>query len=159
MMESTARRGIYVNIREYESGDLDEMAQLFSDYRVFYEQPRNPDLAKQFIAERSRAGESVILVADSGHGELLGFCQLYPTFCSVAAAPIYVLYDLFVSPAARRSGVATRLLQAAAARARADGKVRMDLTTAKTNLQAQALYESLGWTRDDVFFTYNLTIR
>ncbi|WP_321882995.1 GNAT family N-acetyltransferase [Paraburkholderia bannensis] len=148
-----------MNIREYEPVDLDKMAQLFSDYRVFYEQPPNLNLAKQFIAERNRAGESIILVADSGHRELLGFCQLYPTFCSVAAAPIYVLYDLFVSPAARRSGVATRLLQAAALRARTDGKVRMDLTTAKTNFQAQSLYESLGWTRDDVFFTYNLTIR
>ena len=30
-----------------------------------------------------------------------------------------------------------------------------DLTTAKTNLPAQALYESMGWIRDEVFYTYN----
>jgi ribosomal protein S18 acetylase RimI-like enzyme len=34
----------------------------------------------------------------------------------------------------------------------------MDLTTAKTNLQAQALYESLGWLRDEVFLTYSREI-
>jgi GNAT superfamily N-acetyltransferase len=147
-----------MEIREYESRDLDEVARLFHDYRVFYEQRSDRELAAQFIAARAEARESVILVADLGNGMLTGFCQLYPSFCSVAAAPIYVLYDLFVADSARRSGVATGLMQAAAQRAKVDGKVRMDLTTAKSNVKAQALYESLGWTRDDVFYTYNLTV-
>jgi ribosomal protein S18 acetylase RimI-like enzyme len=43
---------------------------------------------------------------------------------------------------------------AAAAPAAADGKVRMDLTTARSNHAAQALYESLGWVRDEVFLAY-----
>lgn len=34
----------------------------------------------------------------------------------------------------------------------------MDLTTAKDKLKAQALSELLGWTRDEVFHTDNLTI-
>jgi ribosomal protein S18 acetylase RimI-like enzyme len=79
----------------------------------------------------------------------------YPTFCSVEAKPIYALYDLFVLPSARKSGVGRMLLQAAEAQAAKAGKVRMDLTTAKTNKAAQSLYESLGWVRDDVFFAYN----
>jgi len=37
--------------------------------------------------------------------------------------------------------------------------VRMDLTTAKTNHAAQALYESLGWVRDEVFFAYNRRVQ
>ena len=36
-----------------------------------------------------------------------------------------------------------------------NGMARLDLSTAKDNLKAQALYESLGWARDDVFYTYN----
>lgn len=153
-----------MEIRQYAARDLDAVARLFNDYRVFYEQPSNLPLATQFIAERTQANESVILFADSGDGSdggdhaLAGFCQLYPSFCSVEAAPIYVLYDLFVAEHARRSGVATRLLQAAAAHAKCDRKVRMDLTTAKTNLKAQALYESLGWKRDEIFYSYTLTI-
>ncbi|WP_224013506.1 GNAT family N-acetyltransferase [Paraburkholderia tropica] len=150
-----------MEIRQYAARDLDAVARLFNDYRVFYEQPSNLPLATQFIAQRTQANESVLLVADTGDtGDhaLAGFCQLYPSFCSVEAAPIYVLYDLFVAESARRAGVAKHLLQAAAAHAKRDGKVRMDLTTAKTNLKAQALYESLGWKRDEVFYTYNLTI-
>lgn len=147
-----------MKIRRFEPRDLAEMARLFNDYRVFYEQPSDLGLAKRFIAERTQADDSVIFIADAGNSMLAGFCQLYPSFCSVAGAPIYVLYDLFVSPSCRRAGVARQLLQAAASRARSDGKVRMDLTTAKDNLNAQALYESLGWTRDDVFYTYNLAV-
>jgi ribosomal protein S18 acetylase RimI-like enzyme len=30
----------------------------------------------------------------------------------------------------------------------------MDLTTARSNHAAQALYESLGWVRDEVFLAY-----
>jgi ribosomal protein S18 acetylase RimI-like enzyme len=36
---------------------------------------------------------------------------------------------------------------------------RLDLSTAKTNINAQKLYESLGWVRDDVFYTYNLDMQ
>ena len=114
--------------------------------------------AEQFIRARTERAESVILVEDEADGVLGGFCQLYPSFCSVAAGPIYVLYDLFVAPDARRRGVGKALLAAAHERARRDGKVRMDLTTAKTNLKAQSLYESMGWVRDDVFFTYTLDV-
>ena len=114
--------------------------------------------AERFIRAKTENGESVVLVAQASSGALAGFCQLYPSFCSVAAGPIYVLYDLFVALEARRGGVAKALLAAARERARADGKVRMDLTTAKTNLNAQALYESMGWRRDEVFITYTLEI-
>jgi ribosomal protein S18 acetylase RimI-like enzyme len=39
--------------------------------------------------------------------------------------------------------------------ARQAGAARIDLSTAKTNRPAQALYESLGWVRDDAFHVYN----
>jgi ribosomal protein S18 acetylase RimI-like enzyme len=144
-----------VSIREARQGDLAAVASLFDQYRQFYEQAPDAALALQFITERFANKESVLLVAQDDVGALLGFCQLYPSFCSVEAQPIYVLYDLFVAPAARKTGAGRQLLLAAEARARADGKARMDLTTAKTNHTAQALYESLGWVRDEVFYAYN----
>jgi len=113
----------------------------------------------RFISDRIENSESVIFVADAGNGTLVGLCQLYPTFCSVAAVPIYILYDLFVAPNARRAGVAKQLLLAAIGQAKTEGKARVDLTTAKQNFGAQALYESLGWKRDEIFYTYNLSIR
>ena len=74
------------------------IAPLFDAYRQFYEQPADADAALAFITARLERGESVILLARRPDGSALGFCQLYPSFCSVLAAPIYVLYDLFVVP-------------------------------------------------------------
>lgn len=143
-----------VTTREARQGDLAAVAQLFDQYRQFYEQAPDAALALQFITERFTKQESVLLVAQESSGDLVGFCQLYPSFCSVEAKPIYVLYDLFVAPSARQTGAGRALMQAAEARALQDGKARMDLTTAKTNLRAQSLYESLGWVRDEVFYAY-----
>ena len=147
-----------ISIREATVADIPAVAGLFDLYRQLYEQPPDLPLAKEFIAKRIANRESAILVAESTADGLLGFCQLYPSFCSVEAQPIYVLYDLFVAPAARKAGVGRMLLCAAEATAVTNGKARMDLTTARTNTRAQALYESLGWVRDDIFFAYNRRI-
>lgn len=138
--------------------DLAAVAELFDDYRQFYEQASDLPLARQFIAERLAKDESRIILAVNAAQAVVGFCQLYPSFCSVEARPIYALYDLYVRPSARRSGAATQLLLAAERLARQDGKARMDLTTARTNRAAQAAYEALGWVRDEVFLSYSKRI-
>lgn len=148
-----------ITTRDAHQGDLANVAHLFDQYRQFYEQAPDEKRALDFITERFTRKESVLLVAQDGTGTLVGFSQLYPSFCSVEAKPIYVLYDLFVTPTARKSGAGRALLLAAEARARSDGKARMDLTTAKTNLRAQSLYEALGWVRDEVFYAYNRHLR
>ena len=139
--------------------DLGAVAALFDAYRQFYEQEADLPLATTFIRERIEKGESFILVAENAAGEMLGFCQLYPSFCSVVAAPICILYDLFVKPEARKSGVGEALLLAAERYAKEAGFARMELTTAKTNQPAQSLYESLGWERDELFYAYSKQLR
>jgi ribosomal protein S18 acetylase RimI-like enzyme len=141
-------------VRSATAVDLAQLAGLFDRYRQFYRQPADPAAARRYISARFDAADSILLVAANGDGLLLGFCQLYPTWCSVAAARIVVLYDLFVDAAQRRDGVARALLGAAEAAARAAGAVRMELATARDNLAAQRLYESLGWRRDEMFFVY-----
>jgi ribosomal protein S18 acetylase RimI-like enzyme len=147
-----------IAVREAVLEDLPGIADLFNQYRQFYEQANNPQVALQFIEQRFERKESVLLVAENSSTELMGFCQLYPSFCSVMACPIYILYDLFVTPSARGLGAGRRLLQAARHRACVDGKARMDLTTAHTNHNAQALYESEGWQRDQQFWMYTRTV-
>lgn len=147
-----------ITIREARRNDLGKVAELFNLYRQFYEQVPDRNLALRFISERFEKGQSIIIVAEDGEADLVGFCQLYPTFCSVEAKPIYVLSDLFVIPSARKLGAGRGLLKAAEAKAANDGKSRMDLTTARTNLPAQRLYESLGWVRDEIFLAYNRRI-
>jgi len=147
-----------IRIRAAASYDLPALGRLFDEYRQFYKLPTELERATEYIRARLAAGDSVVLVAADESEQLLGFTQLYPAWCSLLAGPVYVLYDLYVPPRARRRGIARALLEAAAARARRDGKLRMTLSTARTNVNAQALYESLGWERDNEFYVYNLSI-
>ena len=83
-------------------GDIPLVTPLFVEYRAFYRLPARPEAAEAFLLERCTAGESVLFVAQSEAGEVLGFAHLYPLFCSLALKPIWLLYDLFVAPAARQ---------------------------------------------------------
>lgn len=145
-------------IRQATIHDLDALVPLFDAYRRFYGQTADPARAREFLRARFAHHESVILLASDGEGAGLGFVQLYPLFSSVRAARVYLLNDLFVGAAARRRGVARALLHAAADEARALGAVGLSLSTARDNAPAQALYESLGWTRDHAFCEYSLTL-
>ena len=147
-----------IKISTATKADVAAIAQLFDAYRQFYQYPPDLALASSYIAERIEKAESVILLAQDASGEALGFCQLYPTFCSLEAKPIYALYDLYVAPAARGAGIGNLLLLAAEQSAREHGMCRLDLTTAKTNLPAQAAYEALGWVRDEVYFSYSKAV-
>ena len=138
--------------------DLEVVASLLDAYRQFYAQAPDLALATRFIRERMENHESVILLASNAAQQVVGFCQLYPSFCSVEAKPIYALYDLFVVPEARRTGAGRVLLLAAEQLGREHGKARMDLTTARTNVAAQTAYESLGWARDEVFYAYSKAV-
>lgn len=142
-------------IRRAAPADLDRVAQLFDTYRVFYGQEPAGEQARSFIRERLEKQDSVIFVAEL-KGEIEGFCQLYPSFSSVAMGRIWVLNDLFVTEKYRQHGVASQLLEAAAAFARETGAKRLELSTARDNLAARSLYEKMGWRLDEVFVHYYL---
>jgi ribosomal protein S18 acetylase RimI-like enzyme len=145
-------------VRQATVHDLDAIAPLFDAYRQFYRQPADLPRARDFLAERFRHHESIIFLAFDERGTATGFTQLYPLFSSVRAKRKYLLNDLYVVPAARRSGVARQLLTLAAQFAHANGAASLSLSTAVDNIPAQQLYESLGWKRDTGFYEYRLTL-
>jgi len=145
-------------VRRATLQDLDRLIPLFDGYHQFYGQKSDLLVARQFLADRLTRGESVILIAEDSHGAAIGFVQLYPTFSSILAAPMYILHDLFVTPGARRRGVGTLLLKAAVETGRAAGAVRLELATAITNVSAQRLYETLGWQRDEGYYQYGFSL-
>lgn len=145
-----------VNVRRATPGDAERVAPLFDAYRQFYGLAPDLALSRRFIAERLERDESIVLLAQTAEDAALGFVQMYPTYSSLRAARVFVLYDLFVASAARRSGLARSLMEAAVAEARTAGAVALTLQTARTNHAAQRLYESLGWKRDEEFCEYGL---
>lgn len=148
-------------IRRATTADTDLVAPLFDAYRVFY--GKAPDLAaaRAFLAARLAREESVVLLASiaSGDGEeAIGFAQLYRSFSSVSLGAIVILNDLFVSPTARRSGAARRLIAEAAMLAASEGAIRLDLATQHTNAPALALYRSLGFIAESGFTHMSLAL-
>jgi ribosomal protein S18 acetylase RimI-like enzyme len=138
---------------------LMEVARLFDLYRQFYTQPADLDKARRYIKDRIENKESVIYLATDESGRGLGFIQLYASFCSVDAAPIWILYDLYVDTTARQQGVGTALMDQARQLACETGAVRIELETAVENTTAQSVYERLGYARNTEFYGYSLDIR
>ncbi len=147
-----------MEILKANESHIPEISRLFDLYRQFYKCEPNIDLATQFISDRFNNGESVVFVAQA-KVRLKGFVQMYPSFCSVDAIKIFILYDLYVDENDRKSGIGGLLMKKATEFAKAEGASRIDLLTAFDNRSAQHLYEKLGYKRDlEDFYAYSLKI-
>lgn len=139
--------------------DLEQLVPLFDAYRQFYKLPSDPALSRSYLQARLERDEAVVFMAGSRGTQGLGFTLLYPTFASLHARPIYVLYDLFVDPAGRGKGLGRQLMNRARKHAEETGAASIVLSTAHSNVIGQTLYESLGYKQDTEFLTYELMLR
>ncbi len=131
-------------------------ADLFDQYRQFYQQTADLEAATQFINERIEQNDSIIYLALDENGQGMGFTQLFPSFSSVAMQRTYILNDLFVSRAFRKKGVAKALMKTAQAFAGKNQAYAIKLATAKDNIAAKALYDQLGYKQIKLFDYYTL---
>ncbi|MDD3213198.1 MAG: GNAT family N-acetyltransferase [Eubacteriales bacterium] len=102
-------------------------------------------------------GSSHIIVAEADGGNLAGFTRVQaksrPSDQDVAVQEPYAkLSDLYVSPDARRNGLAGRLMAEAERWAGDRALVRMVLNVYENNAAARKLYHSIGY-RDQAAIT------
>jgi ribosomal protein S18 acetylase RimI-like enzyme len=128
---------------------LEQLVPLFDAYRVFYDQPSDPDAAREFLNQRLLLRETVIFLALQDQTPL-GFTQLFPSFTSVGMKRLWILNDLYVVPEVRGQHVGERLIERALQHARASGAKGVVLETAHSNTAGQKLYERLGFSREDL---------
>ncbi|MEH7438231.1 GNAT family N-acetyltransferase [Neobacillus drentensis] len=140
-------------IQKATINELDVVTELFDLYRVFYEQASDLTAAKEFLKERIVNEESVIFVALEDN-EALGFVQLYPSFSSVSMKRSWVLNDLYVKKQARGKGVGENLINMALHFAKDSGAKGVLLETGKENINAQRLYEKIGFVKETNYFYY-----
>lgn len=146
-------------IRSADAADIPDLARLFDDYRVFYQQPSNRAASERFIAERIHEQDTRFFLArDDAQSIALGFVHLIASWGTLVMRPIWYLEDLFVNPAARRQGVARALMLHAEQFARESRAERLTLSTAHDNHAAQALYRSLGYVREEHFRQFHLLL-
>ena len=157
-VENTAVSVGAISIIKANDKNLNAAAKLFDLYRQFYEERTDLKLAKNFLKKRIQEKSSAIYLAVDSDKRAIGFMQLYPIFCSVAATPIWILYDLYVEPSVRRQGVGKLLMNQARKLAKSNVASRIDLETAVDNTNAQALYEALGYEKEVEFFKYSLLL-
>ena len=153
-----------MEIRQIDSSERSLVVDLFNKYRVFYQQPSDPELADRYIRDRLEKKESVVFVAvvkEAGEIIPVGFTQLYPTYSSVRAVTNWILNDLYVDAAFRRKGIGEQLIKTALQFAREEGGQFVQLETAVDNLGAQRLYETLGFVKqlpDSDYLLYRISI-
>lgn len=137
---------------------IDAVADLFNQYRQFYQQDDDLALARSFIGQRIHEATSVIFISLSSQNQPLGFIQLYPTFSSISAKSSLILNDLYVTDSARNKGIGRALMLSAIDYAKGQEAASLSLQTHNENSNAQALYESLSFKKDNEFFSYALDI-
>lgn len=139
--------------------DLDEMLPLMRGYCDFYGvEPSDEDLlslSRALIADPEREG--LQLIARDADGAAVGFATVYWTWQTLAASRLAVMNDLFVTEAARGTGLADRLIEACREHSEGHGATNLAWQTAKDNHRAQAVYDRVGASRSE-WFDYELPV-
>ena len=128
--------------------DLEELNDLFDDYRAFYNKKSDKETSKAFLKERIEKNESEIYIARNENGVATGFTQLYPLFSSTRLKRFWLLNDLFVHRDFRGKGISKLLIEHAKQLCIDTKACGMYLETGKDNNVGNQLYPSSGFTLD-----------
>lgn len=146
-----------MEIRRATLEDIDSLAELFDQYRVFYKKPSDLAAAKEFLHDRISADESVVFVTTEGN-VMTGFTQLYPLFSSTRMKRLWLLNDLFVDDRFRGKGISILLIDRAKQHCRDTGACALTLETAKSNLIGNNLYLRTDFVLDEEHNYYSWSI-
>ncbi|WP_312789447.1 GNAT family N-acetyltransferase [Sphingobacterium sp.] len=142
------------NIRKASLEDLDETAELFNLYRIFYRQESNLEKGKEFLKERFLHSESEIFLAIIDN-KAVGFVQLYKLFHYTKLQRQWLLSDLFIHPDFRGKGLSVQLINRCKAWCDETGACGLMLETEKTNAIGNRLYPKCGFEYDDLHNYYH----
>lgn len=143
-------------IRSVGAADRTAWDALYAGYAEFYGVPHTPAMRAKVWGWLMDPDHEVSGFVADVDGTLTGIAHVRPFARPLAAATGLFLDDLFVAPAARGSGAAAGLIDAARAMAVAQGHGVVRWITAKDNDRARALYDKVaeagGWV------TYDMTV-
>ncbi len=117
---------------------------LFAQEAEFHPDPARQEAGLSLILGRPETG-AVLALRENENGPVLGTVGLLYTVSTFLGARVALLEDLIIDPAFRGRGGGALLLDAAIARARAEGCKRITLLTDAGNEAAQALYRRKGF--------------
>ncbi|MDQ1149590.1 MULTISPECIES: GNAT family N-acetyltransferase [Sphingobacterium] len=135
------------NIKKVGLNELDETAELFNLYRIFYRQNEDYQQCREFVRERMIHDQSTIFVVYA-NDKAVGFVQLYKLYHYIKLAKQYLLSDLFVHPDYRGHGLSVVLINQAKQWCVDTEACGLMLETEKTNDIGNKLYPRCGFEYD-----------
>jgi GNAT superfamily N-acetyltransferase len=126
---------------------FDQAGELFDAYRAHYGEPRAPRATRRWLRDQLTQGRlRMVIATEAGEaGEIHGLITATVVPASLTLRTFWMIRDLYVDPARRRSGVARLLLRHVAEAARTEGALRLSLRTETGNTAALRLYASEGF--------------
>jgi ribosomal protein S18 acetylase RimI-like enzyme len=147
-----------MHIADVTEADLSDLLPLMRAYCDFYDvAPPDDDLIALSRTLLANPAEGVQLLARDESGVAAGFATVYWSWSTLSAQRIGIMYDLFVSPDSRGSGLAEALITACAERCRARGIRKLTWSTAVDNHRAQRVYDRVGG-KGEMWMEYSLPI-
>jgi GNAT superfamily N-acetyltransferase len=133
-----------MHVRELNSLDFAVWLPLWGGYLKFYESNLSEKTTQTTWNRLNDPKEPMFALGAFIDTRLVGIVHIiYHRSCWTEGNYCY-LQDLFTAEDARGQGVATALIEAVYARAKADGASRVHWLTHETNTTAQKLYEKIA---------------
>jgi ribosomal protein S18 acetylase RimI-like enzyme len=130
-------------VRRADPGDAETIGRLLHDFNTEYDDiTPGPEALAERVRELLSSGETIVLLAGGGP-DGLAVLRFRPAIWT-SGLECY-LAELYVVPNRRGQGLGRALMETALAVAREQGADYMDLGTSEADVEARALYESLGF--------------
>ncbi len=138
---------------------IDQFVNVVEEYRKFCGFNVSPKATKDFFKNLHKENKAATFITISEEDEVMGFVNLYPSYSTLSLRKIWILNDLGVSSKFRRLGVAQALIKKSIEFAKETDAIRIELKTAKNNLNAQMLYSEIGFQTDKDNVYYRVPIK
>jgi len=147
-----------IDIRKGIKKDLPQVLALIKELADYEKSLHQVDVTLEQLEKDGFDGHPhyYLLVAEEKE-EIIGVCFYFIRY-STWKGKVLFLEDFVVKEEYRRKGFAKLLMNAAKQYASDNNFGSIELSTGKTNTQGQSLYESLGYIRDNEYYTYDLEI-
>jgi GNAT superfamily N-acetyltransferase len=133
-----------MQIRQLQAEDLAAWLPLWQAYLRFFNTEISDETTRTTWSRLVDPKEPMFALGAFLEERLVGIAHMvYHRSCWTIGDYCY-LQDLFTVPEARGQGVATALIEAVFARARADGVSRVHWLTHESNTAAQSLYDKIA---------------
>jgi GNAT superfamily N-acetyltransferase len=147
-----------MTIRELRREDHDGWIELWSGYLRFYRVELTEQVTRTTFERLCDAADGMFaLLAVDSREQPVGFAHSVVHPSTWALEGYCYLEDLFVAPPARGGDLASRLIDATAARARERGVARLYWHTQQFNGAARSLYDTVGRLTSMVVYERDLT--